>query len=248
MTILRAASRIAYIYGDLVHSKMYAQKALALAQKLGDRQNEAWSYTYMAVASINSIDRKVIAEGIMHGEVGLDLFGQLDDKTGMAQALTNLAILANEAGDYDRAQEAIEEGLSVCQETGEILRQSLLLSNLALTVYHKGQYDHSKRLQQQYVRQMFEIGARHQALTGIASMAGPLNKLGESEKAARLLGASTLLLVELGADFDPVDKPFITEFTADVRAQLDEATFEAAYAEGQAMTLEEAVACALSDD
>ena len=247
MTILRAASRIAYINGDLAQCKMYAQRALALAQMSGDRQNEAWLHIYIALASINSIDRKVIAEGIMHGEVGLDLFGQLDDKTGMAQALTNLAILANEAGDYDRAQEAIEEGLSVCQETGEILRQSLLLSNLALTVYHKGQYDHSKRLQQQYVRQMFEIGARHQALTGIASMAGPLNKLGEPEKAARLLGASTLLLVELGADFDPVDKPFITEFTAEVRAQLDEATFEAAWAEGQAMTLEQTVAYALDE-
>lgn len=155
--------------------------------------------------------------------------------------------MANEAGDYDRAQEALEEGLAVCQETGEILRQFLLLDNLAFTVYYKGQYKYSLRLRQQYVRQMFEIGARHQTLTGIASLAGPLSKRGESEKAARLLGASTLLLVELGADFDPVNKPFINEFTADVRAQLDEATFEAAWAEGQALTLEQAVAYALED-
>jgi predicted ATPase/DNA-binding SARP family transcriptional activator len=247
MTILRAASRIAYINGDLAQNKMYAQRALALARIIGDRQNEAWSYTNMALASINSIDRQEIAEGLMHCEIGLDLFGQLDDKTGMAQALTNLAILANEAGDYDRAQEAIEKGLSVCQETGEILRQSLLLSNLAFTVYHKSQYDRSKRLQQQYVRQMFEIGAKHQALSGMASLAGPLSKLGEPEKAARLLGASTLLLVELGAEFEPVNRPFITEYTADVRAQLDEATFEAAWAEGQAMTLEQAVAYVLGE-
>ena len=245
VSLLRAASRIAYISGDLANCKIYAQQALALAQKLGDRQNEAWSYNLVGLASINSIDLEEIAEGFMHCEAGLNLFSQLGDKTGMAQALTNLAILANEAGDYDQAQEAIEEGLAICQETGEILRQFLLLSNLAFTVYYKGQYDYSKRLHQQYVRQMFEIGARHQALTGMASLAGPLCKLGEPEKAARLLGASTLLLVELGAEFEPVNRPFITEYTADVRAQLDEATFEAAWAEGQAMTLEQAIAYAL---
>jgi hypothetical protein len=94
---------------------------------------------------------------------------------------------------------------------------------------------------------MFDIGAMHQALSGIASLAGPLCKLGKSDKAAQLLGASTLLLVELGADFDPVNKPFITEYTADVRAQLGEAVFEAAWAEGQAMTLEQAIAYALDE-
>jgi hypothetical protein len=54
-------------------------------------------------------------------------------------------------------------------------------------------------------------------------------------------------LVELGADFEPVNSPFITEYLAYVRAQLDKATFEAAWAEGQAMTLEQAVAYALDE-
>ena len=244
---MRAASRIAYINGDLANCKIYAQRALAQAQKLGDRRNEAWSYTYIALASLNSPDREEFAEGLMYCEMGLDLFSQLGDKTGMAQALTNLAILANEAGDYDRAQEAIEEGLAICQETGEILRKFVLLSNLAFTVYYLGQYERSKRLHQQYFSWMFEVGSKHQALTSIASLAGPLCKLGKPEKAARLLGASTLLLVQLGADFDPVDTPFIAEYTADVRAQLDAATFEAAWAEGQAMTLEQAVAYVLGE-
>jgi len=247
INLLLAANRTAYINGELAQSKMYAQEALALAQRIGDRQNEAWSHAYVAIASLNSLDHKEIAEAIMHCEAGLELFEKLDDKPGTAQGLTNLAILANAAGDYDRAQEAIEEGLAVCQETGEILRKFLLLSNLAFTVYRKGQYDRSKRLEQQYLRQMFEIGANHQALTGMASLAGPLAKQGESVKAARLLGASTSLLAELGADFEPVDRPFIIEFTADVRAQLDEATFEAAWAEGQAMTLEQAIVYALDE-
>jgi hypothetical protein len=52
----------------------------------------------------------------------------------------------------------------------------------------------------------------------------------------------------MGFGHQIADQHEIAKYIADVRAQLDEATFEAAYAEGQAMTLEEAVAYALSDD
>jgi hypothetical protein len=44
------------------------------------------------------------------------------------------------------------------------------------------------------------------------------------------------------------DQHEIANYAADVRAQLDESTFEAAWAEGQAMTLDAAIAYALEGD
>ena len=61
------------------------------------------------------------------------------------------------------------------------------------------------------------------------------------------MGASTNLSAEMGIYFQPGDQPVIDKYIADVRAQLDEATFETARAEGQAMTLKQAVTYALSD-
>jgi hypothetical protein len=78
-------------------------------------------------------------------------------------------------------------------------------------------------------------------------MAGALGKLGESKKAARLLGASDALMAEMGFDHQPSDLPEMAKFSADVKSQLDEATFNAAYAEGQAMNLAQAVAYALDE-
>jgi predicted neutral ceramidase superfamily lipid hydrolase len=45
----------------------------------------------------------------------------------------------------------------------------------------------------------------------------------------------------LGSDLDPADRREYDRILAAVRAQLDEATFNAAWAEGRKMTLEQAI-------
>jgi len=52
----------------------------------------------------------------------------------------------------------------------------------------------------------------------------------------------------LGASLQPADKIEIDRYWDDVRAQLDEKTFEKAWAEGRAMLLEDAVALALDEN
>ncbi len=68
---------------------------------------------------------------------------------------------------------------------------------------------------------------------------------GEPERAARLFGAWEAILERLCAVPQPSDKPEYDRSIAAVRAQLDEATFGRAWAEGRAMSLEQAVASVL---
>jgi hypothetical protein len=75
-------------------------------------------------------------------------------------------------------------------------------------------------------------------LGGVASVRQP-------ERAARLLGAATALLDAMRSTLDPADRLDYDRITANVQAQLDEATYAAAWAEGRAMTVEQAIACAL---
>ena len=83
---------------------------------------------------------------------------------------------------------------------------------------------------------------------GLAVLAGPAAAKGQSERAVRLLGASEALREATGLGLQAADQFEIDRYVASARAQLDEATFEAAWAEGRAMTLEEAVAYALGED
>jgi hypothetical protein len=51
----------------------------------------------------------------------------------------------------------------------------------------------------------------------------------------------------MGAEYDPSDRIVIAKMTDDLRGTLNEDDFEAAWAEGQEMTLEQAVAYALDE-
>ena len=51
----------------------------------------------------------------------------------------------------------------------------------------------------------------------------------------------------IGSKYQPSDLPEFNKYITDVQAQLDEPTFEAAWAEGQSMTIEEAIDYALEE-
>ena len=78
-------------------------------------------------------------------------------------------------------------------------------------------------------------------LFGLAAVA---SQRGQSERAARLLGIASAP----GEAEPPWKRAEYIELLSAVRSQLSEKTFAQAYAEVQAMTLEQAVEYALGDD
>jgi predicted ATPase/DNA-binding CsgD family transcriptional regulator len=240
-----AIGRLAWVNGDLSLSEKFCRQALDLSVELGDRLLEAWSLVeYAGALDVHPEDHE---EAFKLFERGIRLFKELGDKPGLAQGLNSLGELARSAHDYDLAKEIYEEALKVCQETGEVYRQSMLWANLAFIAYDEGDYEHGRELAIRITKQRLEIGWKEWSFTGLMVLAGPLARLGQPEKAARLLGASATLLNSIGVLYQPGDLPEVAKYISDVQTQLDEATFEAVWAEGQAMTFEQAVTYALSE-
>ena len=71
---------------------------------------------------------------------------------------------------------------------------------------------------------------------------------GRPERAARLLGASAALREEIGAPLSPITQADHDHAVNASREALGEDAFAAAWAEGSAMTLEEAIADVVGDD
>ncbi len=67
----------------------------------------------------------------------------------------------------------------------------------------------------------------------------------DRQRAARLFGAAEALREAIATPLSPVDRSAQEQAVANVRAHLDVATFAAAWAEGRAMTLEQATSYAL---
>lgn len=244
--LLVAAGKVAYRNVEPGRAKEHHSQALALARETGDQINEAWALIYLAVTAVLSPEDH--EQAFRYGEEGIALFRELGEKPGVAQGLNALGELARAAGDYERAREVYEACLEVSKETGELLRQTMVIGNLGFVEYRAGNYERALTLSKKYLLDMYEMFSSHHAMSGLAAVAGPLAMLGEGEKATRLLSASSAFLIQIGVDHEIGDWHDFAKYSEDLRALVDEETFAAAWAEGQEMTLDEAVRYALEDD
>ena len=74
---------------------------------------------------------------------------------------------------------------------------------------------------------------------GIAMMAGPVGAKGEPKRAVNYLAASEKQLKIMGASIQPADKIEVEQVKNEFREKLGNTEFEKAWAEGQAMSLEQ---------
>jgi tetratricopeptide (TPR) repeat protein len=76
-------------------------------------------------------------------------------------------------------------------------------------------------------------------------LAGVLGAQQKAAQAARLLGAAAKLHEAIGAPLRAIDRPRYQQTMAAAHVQLSDSAFALAWAEGEAMTLDEAVAYAV---
>lgn len=239
--LLISAGHMAWLY-DLELARRYFDTALHISRELDDTINTAWSLIFLGYALMSDMEAALAVT-----EEGLSLFRELNHKPGIAQALNIIGEIATFRGDDDRARHAYEECLSISQETGETRRIRFMFGNLVFLAQHAGDYDRAKEWAQQGLRLAIEMNNRLDIADGLAGLAGVIGMTGQPDRAARLLGAWQAALERMGAALQPADIPEHNRNIAAVRAQLDPHTFDAAWAEGRAMSLEQAVASTLDD-
>jgi predicted ATPase/DNA-binding CsgD family transcriptional regulator len=238
--LLITAGHMAWLY-DLDAARRYFDRALHISRELGDNVNSAWSLIFMGYSMMRDMEAAITVT-----EEGLSLFRDLNHKPGIAQALNIIGEIARFMGDDDRARRAYEECLVVSQETGETRRIRFMFGNLTFLAQHDGDYERARDLARQGLGLALEMNNQLDIADSLASLAGVMALTGQPEQAARLLGAWDAALERMGASSQPADQPKLDRTIATARAQLAPEIFEAAWAEGRAMSLEQAVATTLA--
>jgi tetratricopeptide (TPR) repeat protein len=240
---LNAAGYLCVDTGDYKKGKTYSGEALAIYRELGDEVGSAWALTVLSAHVVPFPSQ--CKEGIALCQEGLAIFREAGHKLGIMVALTVLGELVRVDGDHDLAQKSYEECLALSRETGYKLSEAIALGNLGSVAQYKGLPGQAKTLFTESLALLQELGDKKYSAMHLADMAGSVMAHGHPQAAARLLGASEALLEALGLVQHAGSWPDIDRDVAAVREQLDEATFEAAWAEGRAMSLEQAVFYAL---
>lgn len=104
----------------------------------------------------------------------LQIWQQLGDKAGLAQALNNLGNVGKEQGDFDQAQSYYEQSLQLYRELNNKNGIALVANNLGSIAVENGEYEQATTLYEESLALKREIGNR-------GSIALSLTNLGFTE-------------------------------------------------------------------
>jgi hypothetical protein len=181
-------------------------------------------------------------------EESLARFQQLGDKRGIADALHTLGINARLQGDDARALALAQESLALCRELGFKGLIPSVLMGLGYIAQRQGDAARARGCFAEALalrREMGNLGGVMLCLAGLAGVAGMQR---QPERAVRLFGAADALAELLQERPTAPHQIELERNLALARAQLDEATFAAAWEAGRALTLEQAIAEATAEE
>jgi hypothetical protein len=159
--------------------------------------------------------------------------------------LNNLGFATALQGDLDRAAAYHAEALALARAQGDRWGMSLALANLADLARTRGETAQAGALGREALALDWGRRDHRKCAEDVEILARTAGAAGQGVHAARLLGAAAAVHATVGAPQPPVERVDTEAAVALARAVLGDETWAAAFAAGQALSLEEAVAEAL---
>jgi predicted ATPase/DNA-binding CsgD family transcriptional regulator len=243
---LASAAYYAYRHGDYERTTALCEKGVALCRQLGNTETHSWFLHYLGFAAAALGDYARAAS--LHEE-GLALSRESGDKSLMGFGLAQLGRTAWRQGDLERAGALSNDGLVLGKEVEDKWVIAYALCNLGAVALDQSEYEQAAVLFAEGLARCEEVGDRLDTKRCLEGLAGVACFRGHYERAARLFGAAQILR-ELSVQLPepPADRAQYDRYVVALRARFDETSLAAAWAEGRAMTPEEAIAYAREPD
>jgi predicted ATPase/class 3 adenylate cyclase len=229
---------------DHPKAKKMLDESLELFQSLGDRR---WSAIVSSAIAHEDIRQGDFAGARLRFQQVLPILREERDKDTIRWALNALGVMAHAEGNYGLAKGYYIEALEIARELGSGIFSPA--KNLGCILLYGGDLAGAKVLFAECME--LALRSKSKAMMGYAiqSYASMAAEEKQARRASALL-AATRKLQEEAADksiISPAGEADFARTLAIVHEQLDEATFNEAWAEGRDMTLEKAVAYALEE-
>ncbi|HEY3079371.1 MAG TPA: tetratricopeptide repeat protein [Chloroflexota bacterium] len=229
---------------DFAGARALLLESLRLWREQGDRVHAAYALRNLGWVANFQGD---LAATRVFLEESLALFREVGDRWNVAQIHGDLGEVACAAGDYAAARRIYEAGLALWRELGNRQGVANQQNGLGYVVAEEGDYAAARALFDEALTTRRESGAPVRVAWSLAGFAYLAAARAQSRRALRLAGAAAALRQSPGFQFPSSTLIRLDRKLAPVRAALGDEASAAAWAEGQAMTLDEAVAYAFGD-
>jgi tetratricopeptide (TPR) repeat protein len=218
-----------------------AQEACALFEAAGEAWLAAWAREFWAHALLESEPAQ--ARRLL--EEALTVRRQVGEPFGLGATLGALAMVTWKLGDVTRAHELATEALRLDRQVGAPTNVVVVQTLLGLLLMAMGDYAAARSAYMAALRELDALGLRHlcrDVLLGLAALAAAR---GQPVRAVRLAGAAERTSGPLG--YDTFLRQVKQGWLERARAALGEDDAAAAWAAGQGLPLEHALAEAVGD-
>jgi predicted ATPase/class 3 adenylate cyclase len=237
---LEAAGGLAYWQADMTVAQGFYDECLELTRRVGDARAIA-NAIYNAVWPM-IVDRTALPRAKLLLEEAIPLFRDLSDQGGVARTLWGLGNVAYFGKDYPAARPPLEEAQSIFRELDDRFMLGWSTHTLGLVAVKTSDVEDA----QQYFLDALRLFIEAQDVSGITLQLDNLSVIartrGDLVRATRLAAAAVAQQAVTGTSLGGL---LSSQEGRTGREGLNEADAAEAWAEGQALTLEEAIAYAL---
>jgi tetratricopeptide (TPR) repeat protein len=217
------------------------EESAALFRRTGDRWGLVGPLLYLARVARTSGNleaaQRLLSESVV-------LLREVGDKFRLNIALQGLGDLARSQGDEPAARAFYTEALEACREMSQTEAIADAQLKLALTALDRGDTQDAREFLGESLNGYRTSASREGLLWVLEGCSLLAARSGNSPRAAVLLGASERRTTGGGVQLGLEDR---VRLEANLRSELGEGRFEAAFAEGTATSLDSTIELALSE-
>jgi len=249
-----ARAKALYVSGTMADGQADRQSAeplleesLGLFRELGDKLGSAFA---LCGAGLVAVGQGWHERGIALFQEAVDLHLELGERWAASVTLSFLAVGWFGQGGSSRAKRVAEQGLELAREVGAA--EAICVACYAGAMVAQAEHDHERArgLYEEGLVLAAEAGNETNVVYCLQGLAALDASEGSLARAGRLWGAAEALLeqIEVTAYIYAPDRSAYQGRVSAARAQLEEAAWQAAWAEGREMSPEQAIGYTLSKE
>ncbi len=231
--------------GNVAVAIILFEASLGLWKDLGDQKAIARALSNLANAY--KLEGDYDRARSLHAEC-LVIFQALGDRAGVAWSLNSQGDVARDQGDSTGAQALYEQGLVIFRELGDRSAIATTLADLGSLASERGSFAVAHTLYGESVRLFQQLNHRRGIARLLECFACSAAVQLEAERSLRLAGAAAALRQEIGVPLTPAEKSKLESGLEAARRALADSAGVAAWLEGWALPVQEAVEEALMPD
>jgi predicted ATPase/class 3 adenylate cyclase len=236
---------VARYFADYERARALHEESLALQREIGDKLEITASLISLGAVALEQGDNDRATE--LFGE-SLALSEEMGNKFGAAASLGNLAIVARHQGNHEQARQLLERSKDLWHQLDDKHSMAITTRIQAMVATAQGNHAQAVSLFQESLALSQPLGDRLGIAESMEGLAAVAIAEGQAERAVRLLGAAEALREAAHTPIRPADLAEHRGIVAAAQAAVREQTFQRLWAEGRAMSLEQAVASASAVD